>query len=75
MVSGIKQWFVIIKDSEGRFAGNPLWGEGWGWVLFQTGDNRDNVATSYASDCLGCHVPARDNDWVYIEAYPTLQAE
>lgn len=26
----VKQWFVMIKDAEGRFAGNGLWGDGWG---------------------------------------------
>ncbi|MDO6545368.1 cytochrome P460 family protein [Photobacterium sanguinicancri] len=29
---GLKQWFVMIKDSKGRFAGSPLWGDGWGWA-------------------------------------------
>jgi hypothetical protein len=73
--SGIKQWFVMIKNTEGRFADNPLWGEGWGWALFQTDDREVNVATAYTTDCLGCHVPARNTDWIYVEAYPTLQAE
>ena len=65
----------MIKDTEGRFAGNPLWGEGWGWALFQTDDRTVNVATAYTTDCLGCHVPARANDWIYVEAYPTLTGE
>ena len=73
--SAIKQWFVMIKDAEGRFAGNPLGGEGWGWALFMTDDRSVNVATGFAADCLGCHVPARGNDWIYVEAYPTLQPE
>ena len=30
----IKLWFVMIKDSKGRFPGNDLWGDGWGWALF-----------------------------------------
>ncbi len=68
----IKQWFVMIKDTQGRFTDNPLWGDGWGWALYQPGDRTRNVAASYKTDCLGCHVPAKANDWVYIEAYPTL---
>ncbi len=71
--AGLKQWFVMIKDSTGRFADNPLWGEGWGWALFTADDPSTNVATSYQSDCLGCHVPAKDSDWIYTEAYPTLE--
>ena len=69
---GIKQWFVMIKDSKGRFDGNPLWGDGWGWALYQTADRNKNVATDYKGDCLGCHIPAKGNDWVYTEAYPML---
>ena len=32
---GLKQWFVMIKDANGRFADNPLWGDGWGWALYK----------------------------------------
>lgn len=71
----LKQWFVMIKDTEGRFTGNPLWGDGWGWALFMPDDPSENVATNYLTDCLGCHVPAIEKDWVYTEAYPTLSSE
>ena len=68
----IKQWFVMIKDGKGRFPDNPLWGEGWGWALYKSDDTVKNLTSNYATDCLGCHVPAKANDWIYIEAYPTL---
>ena len=68
----LKQWFVMIKDREGRFEEHPLWDHGWGWALFSADDPSTNVATSVAADCLTCHLPARDTDWVYIEAYPSL---
>ena len=61
----------MIKDTQDRYPDNPLWGDGWGWALFQPG-KEGNVATNYKTDCLGCHIPAKDTDWVYIEAYPTL---
>jgi hypothetical protein len=70
--SGLKQWFVMIKDSKNRFVDNPLWGEGWGWALYKPDHPSKNVATNFKVDCLGCHIPAKDQDWVYIEAYPTL---
>jgi hypothetical protein len=70
----IKQWFVLIKDRRGRFVENPNWGDGWGWALFKPDAPSKNVSSSYQADCLGCHVPARANDWIYIEAYPTLSA-
>lgn len=69
----VKQWFVMIKDTQGRFADNPVWGDGWGWALYKPDDIGKNVASNYQIDCKGCHIPAKDNDWVYVEAYPTLQ--
>lgn len=68
----LKQWFVMVKDSQDRFSSSPLWGDGWGWALFKPDQPQVNVATDYKTDCLGCHVPARENDWVYTEAYPLL---
>ena len=71
----IKQWFVMIKDTRGRFSDNPLWGDGWGWALYKPDNTSVNAAADYKSDCLGCHVPAKGNDWVYTEAYPILNAK
>ena len=76
----IKQWFVMIKDSQNRFAGKPQWGDGWGWALFITqapddGQPLVNSVTDYKADCLGCHVPARESDWVYSVGYPTLKEQ
>ncbi|SHE57284.1 Cytochrome P460 [Microbulbifer donghaiensis] len=71
----IKQVFVMIKDAQGRFADNPLWAEGWGWALFKPDNLSKNVAKSFKADCYACHLPAKNNDWVYIEGYPTLIAE
>ena len=62
----------MVKDSENRFAENPIWGDGWGWALFKPDDKGKNVSRDYKVDCLGCHIPAKDTDWVYTEAYPTL---
>jgi len=71
----LKQWFVMIKDSKGRFEDQPLWGDGWGWALFKPDDKGRNVAENYQVDCLGCHQPARARDWVYTEAYPILSSK
>lgn len=69
----LKHWFVMIKDRQGRFPDNPLWAEGWGWALIKPDDPSTNTATSFRASCFGCHLPAKANDWVYIEAYPTLR--
>lgn len=68
-------WFVMVKDEKGRFPDNPLWGEGWGWALYYAKDPSKNVATDYKKDCLVCHVPAKQTDWIYSHGYPLLQKE
>jgi len=69
----VKQWFVMVKDSKGRFKGNKAWGSGWGWALVKTDAPTMNAVKDYKADCLGCHAPVKSTDWVYVEAYPTLQ--
>ena len=27
----LKGWFIMMKGGDGRYAGNKLWGDGWGW--------------------------------------------
>ncbi len=67
-----KIWFVMIKDAKGRFPDNDLWGDGWGWALFKSDDPGRQVATDYTSDCKTCHIPARQDDWIYVRGYPVL---
>jgi hypothetical protein len=73
--SGTKVWFVMIKDEKGRYPDNPLWGDGWGWALFKSDAPDKLVATDFKKDCLGCHIPARTTDWVYVQGYPVLAAK
>lgn len=65
-------WFVVVKDRQGRFPGNPLWGDGWGWALFEADRPDGQTAKDYRQDCLACHEPARDTDLVYVQGYPVL---
>ncbi len=71
----IEGWFILVKDTQNRFTSNPLWGDGWGWVLYSSEDRTAPVTRSYQSECLGCHIPARDTDWIYVEGYPVLEAD
>lgn len=68
----IKQWFVMVKDTKNRFPNNPNWGDGWGWALIKTDDTAKNVSMDYKKDCIGCHTPVKDKDWIYSDYYPTL---
>jgi cytochrome c len=65
-------WFVMVKDTTNRFAGNPLWGGGWGWALYEAKDPAVNVATNWRMDCLGCHTPVRESDYIFLQGYPSL---
>ena len=73
--SGTKVWFVKIKDDKHRFPQNPLWGDGWGWFLFQAAAPDKQVATNYKKDCLSCHVPAQSTDWTYVQGFPVLKSK
>jgi hypothetical protein len=67
-------WFVLIKDAKGRFPEHANWGEGWGWALFNAGETTKNASSNFRADCLGCHIPARETDWIYVQGYPQLRA-
>ncbi len=70
----VSGWFVMVKDSTAKYEKtNSLWGKGWGWAYFDVDDPIETTTTDYSIDCLTCHVPAKDNDWVYIEGYPVLK--
>ena len=67
----IEGWFVMVRDTKNRFPNDKLWGDGWGWALF--GPNGMLKTTDYKAECLGCHVPAKATEWVYIQGYPLLR--
>ncbi|MBY0461312.1 MAG: cytochrome P460 family protein, partial [Gemmataceae bacterium] len=66
-------WYVMVKDTKGRFKGNDLWGDGWGWALFDAKDPKKQLITDYAVGCRGCHRPAQKDDWLYVRGYPVLR--
>lgn len=77
----IKGWFVLVRDTQGRFKNSKLWGDGWGWSLFNAPDSKNTVSTDYQENCLACHLPARDlakddaqeeDKWIYTMGYPVL---
>ncbi|MGI9287293.1 MAG: cytochrome P460 family protein [Pseudomonadales bacterium] len=68
----VEGWFVMVKDAMGRFDSNPLWGDGWGWALFNVDQPDKPVTKNYKTECISCHIPARDDDWIYLSGYPTL---
>ena len=69
----IKIWFVMVKDKTNRFPDNPIWGDGWGWALFEAKDPVKNTTTNYRISCIGCHIPVEETDWVYVQGYAELK--
>ena len=67
-----KGWFVWIKDRKNRYPESKLWGDGWGWAFYAAGDKPALQTKDYKTDCLGCHVPAKDTDYSYVRGYPVL---
>ena len=66
-------WFVMMKDSKNSHPANKLWGDGWGWSFFDAANPQKTTSTDYKKDCLSCHVPAQNTDWIYIQGYEPLQ--
>ncbi|WP_447963833.1 cytochrome P460 family protein [Nitrospira sp. Ecomares 2.1] len=80
----VKGWFVLVRDTNGRFKESSLWGDGWGWSLFNSDDSQRTVSKDYKIECLPCHTPARElaphkavdaDKWIYSLGYPVLQKE
>ncbi len=69
----LKGWFVMVKDSNGRYPDNALWGDGWGWSWFDAANPTKTTSTDYRLNCKSCHVPAQATDWVYVDGYPALK--
>jgi hypothetical protein len=69
----LKGWFVMVKDGNGRPAGNKLWGDGWGWSWFDAANPSKTTSTDYRINCRSCHVPAQASEWVYVGGYPPLK--
>jgi hypothetical protein len=65
---------VMVKDSSGKLGSGPRFGDGWGWASYDGTETKRTVTTNFKNDCLGCHVPARATDLVYVRGYPLLRA-
>lgn len=78
----VKGFFVLVRDTKGRFKSSPLWGDGWGWSFFNANDRVKTTSKDYKVDCMPCHVPAKDlaprnankdDKWIYTLGYPVLR--
>ena len=66
--------FVMVKDQANKYAGaSPLWGDGWGWAFYEGAETKKTISTDYKEDCLGCHEPVRNQDFLHFQGYPILK--
>lgn len=72
-VEELEGWFVMVKDTEERFADSGLWGDGWGWAYFDAAAPEMTTTEDYQGECISCHVPAQETDWIYVQGYPVLR--
>lgn len=80
----ITGWFVLVRDTKGRYKDSGLWGDGWAWSFFNASDPVHTDSKNYKTECLPCHMPARDlarpnapdaDKWIYALGYPVLQSK
>ena len=78
----ITGWFILVRDTKGRYKDSSLWGDGWGWSLFDVDDPRHTVSKNYKTNCIPCHTPARqlaprtavkDDKWISTLGYPVFR--
>lgn len=67
--------FVMVRDTQKRFPGNSLWGEGWGWAQFRADETAAPFTEDFRAECLECHEPARQTGLVYVQGYPMLAVD
>jgi hypothetical protein len=72
-VDRLKGWFMMVKDSKNSHPDNKLWGNGWGWSWFDADNKVKTTSKDFRADCLGCHIPAKATDWIYVSGYPGLK--
>jgi hypothetical protein len=56
---------VMVKDAK-KYAATG----GWGFQFFAGGDPKKPVVTDAAKQCFECHVPKKDQDYVYSTYIP-----
>ena len=71
---GQKGLCVVRHDQgyERALSGQSTVGRRLRMGLFKADAPDKQVATAHQKNCLGCHIPAKEDDWVYIRGYPVL---
>jgi hypothetical protein len=61
----------MIKDSK-KYAAT----KGWGWGRWRGADLKPyGTSPAFTNECVGCHTPVRDNDYVYTSPIPSASVK
>jgi hypothetical protein len=66
-------WFTLIKPPKSNAPQGPLWGDGWGWAKFNADAPDSTITRSYKTECIACHSPVKNTDFIHVEGYPLLR--
>lgn len=62
-------WFIMIRDRQGRFPGNPHWTQGWGWAWIDARRPDRMTDQTFANSCQACHQAVSATRWVHVAEY------
>jgi hypothetical protein len=65
-VEGARKGIAVMVKSSRKYASTG----GWGFQFFAGGDPKKPVVTDATKQCFECHVPRKDNDYVYSTYIP-----
>jgi cytochrome P460 len=66
-------WFTMIKPPKTNAPQGPLWGDGWGWAKFNVDAPNATITKDYKTECIGCHSPVKNTDFIHVEGYPQVR--
>jgi len=72
-LGALKGWFAMIKPPKANAPQGPLWGDGWGWAKFDADAPDATTTRNYQTECVGCHTPVKNTEFIHIEGYPLLR--
>lgn len=72
-LGALNGWFTLIKPPTANAPQGPLWGDGWGWAKFDANAPDATTTTNYRTECIGCHTPVKNTDFLHVEGYPLLR--
>lgn len=65
-VEGARKGLAVMVKDDKKYASTG----GWGFQFWAEGDPKKPIVTDAATQCFACHVPKKDQDYVYSTFIP-----